>query len=94
MDLINRVFCEYFDFFIIVFIDDILIYSKNKEEHEQHLRLTLQVFRRHQLYAKFIKCEFWLRSVTFLGHVVSNQGVEVDRRKTEAGYELAKTLLP
>ena len=84
MDLINRVFHEYLDSLIIVFIDDILIYSKTKEEHEQHLRLTLQVLRQHQLYAKFSKCEFWLRSVTFLGHVVSDQGVEVDPRKTEA----------
>ncbi|WP_423778398.1 reverse transcriptase family protein, partial [Campylobacter jejuni] len=74
MDLMNRVFREYLDSFVIVFIDDILIYSKTKEEHEQHLRLTLQVLRQHQLYAKFSKCEFWLRSVTFLGHVVSDQG--------------------
>ena len=84
MDLMNRVFCEYLDSFVIVFIDDILIYSKTKEEHEQHLRLTLKVLRRHQLYAKFSKCELWLRSVTFLGHVVSDKGVEVDLRKTEA----------
>ena len=77
MDLMNRVFREYLDSFVIVFIDDILIYSKTKEEHEQHLRLTLQVLRQHQLYAKFSKCEFWLRSVTFLGHVVSGQGVEM-----------------
>ena len=83
MDLMNNVFCEYLDSFVIVFIDDILIYSKTKEEHEQHLRLTLQVLRQHQLYAKFSKCEFWLRSVTFLGHVVSNHSIEVDPRKTE-----------
>ena len=83
MDLINRVFHEYLDSLIIVFIDDILIYSKTKEEHEQHLRLTLQVLTQHKLYAKFSKCEFWLRSVTFLGHVLSNKGMEVDPRKTE-----------
>ena len=94
MDLMNRVIREYLDFFVIVFIDDILIYSKTKEEHEQHLRLTLQVLRQHQLYAKFSKCEFWLRSVTLLGHVVSNQGVEVDPRKTEAVKNWPKPLTP
>ena len=83
MDLMNRVFCEYLESFFIVFIDDLLIYSRTKGEHEQHLRLTLQVLRQHQLYAKFSKCEFWLRSVTFLGHVVSDKGVKVDPRKTE-----------
>ena len=83
MDLMNRLFHEYFESFVIVFIDDILIYSKTKEEHEQHLRLTLQVLRQHQLYAKFSKCEFWPRSVTFLGHVVFDQGVKVDPKKTE-----------
>ena len=72
MDLMNKVFCEYHDSFVIVFMDNILIYSKTKEEHEQHLRLTLQVLRQHQLYTKFSKCEFWLRSVTFLGHAVSD----------------------
>ncbi|XP_069150522.1 uncharacterized protein [Solanum lycopersicum] len=94
MDLMNRVFREYLDSFVIVFIDDILIYSKTKEEHEQHLRLTLQVLRQHQLYAKFSKCEFWLRSVTFLGHVVSDQGVKVDPRKTEAVKKWPKPLTP
>ena len=71
----NRVFREYFDSFVIVFIDDILIYSKTKEEHEEHMRLTLQVLRQNQLYAKFSKCQFWLGSVTILGHVVYDQGV-------------------
>ena len=83
MDLMNRVFHEYLDTFVIVLIDDILIYSKTKEEHEQHLRLTLQVLKQHQLYAKFRKCEFLLRSVTFLGHVLSNKGVEVGPKKTD-----------
>ena len=78
MDLMNRVFREYLDTFVLVFIHDILIYSKTKKEHEQHLRLTLQVLRQNQLYAKFSKLEFWFRSVTFLGHVVSDKGVEVD----------------
>ena len=72
MDLMNRVLREYLDYFVIVFIDDILIYSKTREEHEQHLRMTLQVLREHQLYEKFSECEFWLILVTFLGHVVSN----------------------
>ena len=69
--LMKRVFGEYLDSLAIVFIDEILIYSKTKEDHEQHLRLTLQVLRQNQLYAEFIKCEFWLRSVTLLGHVLS-----------------------
>ena len=71
MDLMNRVIDEYLDSFIIVFIDDILISSQTKEEHEQHLRLTLKLLRIYHLYAKFRKCEFWLTLVTFLGHVVS-----------------------
>ncbi|WP_353824364.1 reverse transcriptase family protein, partial [Acinetobacter baumannii] len=94
MDLMNRVFREYLDSFVIVFIDDILIYSKTKEEHEQHLRLTLQVLRQHQLYAKFSNCELWLRSVTFLGHVVSDLGLEVDPKKTEAFKNWPKLLTP
>ena len=69
MDLMNRVFHEYLDSFVIIFIDDILIYSKTREEHEHHLRMTLKVLREHQLYAKLSKCEFWLRLVTFLGHL-------------------------
>ena len=94
MDRMNNVFCEYLDSFVIVFIDDILIYSKKKEEHEQHLRLTLKVFRQHQLYAKFSKCEFWLKSMTFLGHVVSDKGVEVDPMKIEAIRNWPKPLNP
>ena len=66
MNLMNKVFREYLDSFVIVFIDDILIYSKTKENHEHHLRLTLQVLRQHHLYAKFSKCEFWIRLVIFL----------------------------
>ncbi|XP_019250983.1 PREDICTED: uncharacterized protein LOC109229890 [Nicotiana attenuata] len=68
MDLMNRVFRPYLDSFVIVFIDDILIYSRSQEEHEQHLRVVLQTLRDSQLYAKFSKCEFWLGSVAFLGH--------------------------
>ena len=71
MDLMNRVFQLYLDKFVIVFIDDILVYSKTKSDHEQHLRIVLQTLRDKQLYAKLSKCEFWLSEVTFLGHVVS-----------------------
>ena len=84
MDLMNRVFKEYLDKFIIVFIDDILIYSKTQKEHEEHLRIALQTLRNHQLYAKFSKCEFWLDKVQFLGHVISKDGVSVDPSKIEA----------
>ena len=94
MDHMNRVFREYLDSFIIVLIDDILIYSKTKEEHEQHFRLTLQVLRQHQLYAKFSRCELWVILVTFLGHVVSDIGVEVDPRKTKVVKNWQNSLSP
>ena len=81
MYLMNKVFMEYLDKFVVVFIDDILVYSKNEEEHEEHLRLVLQKLREHQLYAKFSKCEFWLKEVSFLGHIISNGGVAVDPKK-------------
>ena len=81
MYLMNKVFMEYLDKFVVVFIDDILVYSKNEEEHEEHLRLVLQKLRDHQLYAKFSKCEFWLKEVSFLGHIISNGGVAVDPKK-------------
>ena len=84
MDLMNRVFRPYLDSFVIVFIDDILIYSRSQEEHEQHLRVVLQTLKDSQLYAKFSKCEFWLSSVAFLGHVVSVEGIQVDLKKIEA----------
>ncbi|KAL0539586.1 hypothetical protein IC582_023802 [Cucumis melo] len=84
MDLMNRVFREFLDTFVIVFIDDILIYSKTEAEHEEHLRLALQTLRDNKLYAKFSKCEFWLKQVSFLGHVVSKAGVSVDPAKIEA----------
>ena len=83
MDLMNRVFRKYLDKFVIVFIDDILIYSKSPEEHEEHLRLALQTLKEHQLYAKFSKCEFWLRKVHFLGHVVSAEGISVTLQKSK-----------
>ncbi|KAL0549215.1 hypothetical protein IC582_013696 [Cucumis melo] len=84
MDLMNRVFREFLDTFVIVFIDDILIYSKTEAEHEEHLRIVLQTLRDNKLYAKFSKCEFWLKRVSFLGHVVSKAGVSVDPAKIEA----------
>ena len=84
MDLMNRVFGPYLDKFVIVFIDDILVYSSSKEEHAEHLRIVLQTLREHQLYAKFIKCQFWLDRVAFLRHVVSAEGISVDPQKIEA----------
>ncbi|KAA3460519.1 DNA/RNA polymerases superfamily protein [Gossypium australe] len=84
MDMMNRVFQQYLDQFVVVFIDDILVYSRTEEEHDAHLRVVLQILREKQLYAKFSKCEFWLREVTFLGHVVSAEGIRVDPRKIEA----------
>ncbi|KAA3461634.1 DNA/RNA polymerases superfamily protein [Gossypium australe] len=84
MDLMNRVFQPYLDRFVVVFIDDILVYSRTEEEHDSHLRVVLQLLREKQLYAKFSKCDFWLREVTFLGHVVSAEGIRVDPRKVEA----------
>jgi hypothetical protein len=83
MYLMNKVFMEYLDKFVVVFIDDILIFSKNKEEHVEHLRLVLQKLREHKLYAKRSKCEFWLKEVSFLGHVVSNGGIAVDPSKVQ-----------
>ena len=71
MDLMNMVFSPYLYKFVIVFIDDILVYSGNLEEHAEHLRTVLQILREHQLYAKFSKCQFWLDKVAFLGHVIS-----------------------
>ncbi|KAJ6829085.1 uncharacterized protein M6B38_359765 [Iris pallida] len=70
MDLMNRVFYQYLDKFVIVFIDDILIYSKSEEEHEKHLRIVLQTLREEKLYAKLSKCEFWLDQIPFLGHII------------------------
>nr|AAV43966.1 putative polyprotein [Oryza sativa Japonica Group] len=83
MNLMNKIFMEYLDQFVVVFIDDILIYSKNEEEHAEHLRLIMEKLRDHQLFAKFSKCEFWLDQVAFLGHVISSNGVEVDPSKVE-----------
>ena len=84
MDLMHRVFQPYLDHFVVVFVDDILIYSQYEEEHEDHLRIVLQALKDHQLYAKFSKCEFWLTEVKFLGHVVLALGVLIDHEKVEA----------
>ena len=84
MDLMNRIFLPYLDQFVIVFIDDILIYSGSKEDHEEHLRVVLQILRENKLYAKFSKCQFLLDSVAFLGHVISVEGVYVDPQNIEA----------
>jgi len=83
MFLMNKVFMEYLDKFVVVFIDDILVFSKNEIEHEKHLRLVLQKLREHQLYAKLSKCEFWLKEVSFVGHIISNRGVAVDPKKVQ-----------
>ncbi|MFS7974493.1 putative nucleotidyltransferase, Ribonuclease H [Helianthus anomalus] len=83
MDLMNRMCKPYLDDFVIVFIDDILVYSKNKEDHEQHLCLILELLRKEQLYAKFSKCDFWIREVHFLGHVVNEMGIHVDPAKVD-----------
>ena len=84
MDLMNRVFQPYLDRFVIVFIDDILVYSSSPEEHVEHLQKVLQILRERQLYAKFSKCQFWLDKVVFLGHVISAYGMSVDPNKIEA----------
>ncbi|GKE99035.1 putative reverse transcriptase domain-containing protein, partial [Tanacetum coccineum] len=81
MDLMNRVCRPYLDKFVIVFIEDILIYSKTREEHVEHLRLVLGLLKKEKLYAKFSKCEFWLREVQFLGHVINGNGIHVDPSK-------------
>jgi hypothetical protein len=83
MYLMNKVFMEYLDKFIVVFIDDILIFSKTEEEHKKHLRLVLEKLRSNQLYVKFSKCEFWLTKVAFLGHVISAGGVSVNPSKVK-----------
>ena len=81
MYLMNSVFMPELDKFVVVFIDDILIFSKNEEEHAEHLRIVLQRLREHKLYAKFSKCEFWLKKVQFLGHAISEDGISVDPSK-------------
>nr|GEZ97690.1 reverse transcriptase [Tanacetum cinerariifolium] len=88
MDLMNRVFHEYLDKFVIVFIDDIMVYSKTREEHEDHLRIVLEILRQKKLYAKFSKCDFWLGQVAFLGHIVSADGLAGYYRRFVEGFSL------
>src|SRR3954465_13143141 len=75
---------EYLDKFVVIYLDDILIYSKNEEEHAEHLRLVLMKLREHRLYAKFSKCEFWLPEVVYLGHVISAKGIAVNPERVQA----------
>ncbi|GJU53397.1 putative reverse transcriptase domain-containing protein [Tanacetum coccineum] len=84
MDLMNRVCKPYLDKFVIVFIGDILIYSKRKQEHEEHLKLILELLKKEELYAKFSKCEFWIPKVQFLSHVIDSMGIHVDTAKIES----------
>jgi hypothetical protein len=84
MEYMNRIFHAYLDLFVVVFIDDILIYSKSEEEHAEHLRVVLQVLKENKLYAKLSKCEFWLYEVSFLGHIISGNGIAVDPSKVDA----------
>ena len=83
MDLMNCVFRPYVDRFVMVFIDDILVYSKDREDHDTHLLVVLEILRNEQLYEKLSKCEFWLREVSFLGHIVSEEGIQVNPKKIE-----------
>ncbi|GJZ05047.1 putative reverse transcriptase domain-containing protein [Tanacetum coccineum] len=94
MDLMNRVCKPYLDKFVIVFIDDILIYSKNKQEHEEHLKIILELLKKEELYAKFSKCEFWIPKVQFLGHVIDNKGIHVDPAKIESVKDWASPKTP
>ena len=84
MDLMNRVFHPYLDQFVVVFIDDILVYSEDTQEHEQHLRIVLQILREKKLFVKLNKCDFWLKEVSFLSHNVYVKGIRVDPAKIEA----------
>jgi len=90
MDLMNRVFRPYLDKFVVVFIDDILIYSKDREEHADHLRMVLQTLREHQLDGKLKKCEFWLGEVVFLGYVVTKVGIKGGSQKAKAITEWSR----
>ncbi|GKA77881.1 putative reverse transcriptase domain-containing protein [Tanacetum coccineum] len=94
MDLMNRVCKPFLDRFLIVFIDDILIYSKNKKEHEEHLKVILELLKKEKLYAKFSKCEFWIPKVQFLSHVIDSKGIHVDPAKIESIKDWASPKSP
>ncbi|GKD88117.1 putative reverse transcriptase domain-containing protein [Tanacetum coccineum] len=94
MDLMNRVCKPYLDKIVIMFIDDIIIYSRNKEEHANHLRIILELLKKEKLYAKFSKCDFWISIVQFLGHVIDSQGIHVDPAKIEAVKNWASPTTP
>ncbi|GJX00386.1 putative reverse transcriptase domain-containing protein [Tanacetum coccineum] len=94
MDLMSRVCKPYLDKFVIVFIDDIQIYSKNKKDHEEHLKAILEFLKKEELYAKFSKCEFWIPKVQFLGHVINSQGIHVDPAKIESIKDWASPKTP
>ena len=87
MDLMNLVFRPYVDQFVVVFIDDILVYSKDRESHDTHLQVVLETLRKEQLYVKLSKCEFWMNEVSFLRHIVSKEGIRVDPKKIEVVVE-------
>nr|GEZ52803.1 putative reverse transcriptase domain-containing protein [Tanacetum cinerariifolium] len=94
MDLMNQVCKPYLDKFVIVFIDDILIYSKDEKGHEEHLTAILELLKKEELYAKFSKCEFWIPKVQFLGHVIDSQGIHVDPAKIESVKDWASPKSP
>ena len=94
MDLMNRVFRPYLDMFVIVLIDDILVYSRSEDEHSDHLRTVLQTLRDHKFFAKLSKCEFWLRLVAFMGHIISSEGIRVDPQKIEAFRNWLRPISP
>ncbi|GKA09203.1 putative reverse transcriptase domain-containing protein [Tanacetum coccineum] len=94
MDLMNRVCKPYLDKFVIMFIDDILIYSHNEKEHEEHLKTILELLKKEELYAKFSKCEFWINTVKFLGHVIDSSGIHVDPAKIEIVKNWASPTTP
>ncbi|GJT97308.1 putative reverse transcriptase domain-containing protein [Tanacetum coccineum] len=94
MDLMNRVCKPYFDKFLIVFIEDILIYSKRKQEHEEHLKLILELLKKEELYPNFSMCEFWIPKVQFLGHMIDSKGISVDPAKIESIKDWASLKTP
>jgi hypothetical protein len=83
MYLMNKVFTEYLDKFVVVLINDILVYTRSEEEHVEHLHLVLQKLRENRLYAKLSKCEFWMKQVSFLGHIISKGGISMDHDKVQ-----------